>query len=62
MLPTLPDTLAVGGIDPDQVRHVTHAGSGKEIPFTTVEGKLSLETTGITEQDLAHVFRIRLKN
>jgi len=61
MLPTLPDELTVESIDPDKVQRVTHMASGEHMSFTAEDGKLSLDTTALTDEDLAHVFRIELK-
>jgi alpha-L-fucosidase len=60
MLPTLPDTLTVDSITPVQVQRVTHLASGSEVPFSGTGGKLSLDTSQLQEENLAHVFRIRL--
>jgi hypothetical protein len=60
MCASLPDRLTLTTIDPDTVRTVHHLGSGMEIPFQASEGNLILDTTKVSDTDLAHVFRIRL--
>jgi hypothetical protein len=61
MCASLPDRLTLTTIDPDTVRTVHHLGCGMEVPFQTSDGNLILDTTKVSNPDIAHVFRVGLK-